>query len=389
MIYFIGDFGYFGCDENEHKLIKHISKIKENMKNNTNSNNHIDNENMNNGKNILLLGGDNFYPYGIEHEKDIKLNLFGKYFNFMKKNQIYGVLGNHDYGGCINYQLNNKFFNCEKNFYIINKGNIDIYMIDTTVIDYITHTHLSKVYENIFPEEHESFHKLHQYRIQHDYSYNSINEWTKFKKKMLYDLFNNRNRVLHELDASLKKSYDNKKTIILVGHYPLQSYGSYYINNGQNITFKHLVPLILKYNINYYICGHDHNNQHLHYSYDDLENIQTIIQFKLTMDDNEFINKTMNEYMKTKIERTNNTINNTNNLKKELHTFICGSFVETYYGYYSNMLEIYRSLEKHHAVNFDSTRNAYLKITPSKKSILISFIDAKTNKDFYSVCCNI
>lgn len=383
MIYFIGDFGYFGCDINEHTLINNITKLKQHMiENNTTNENNVDEETM------LLLGGDNFYPMGIEHDKDIKLKLFGNYFNFLNKHQIHGVLGNHDYGGYINYQLNNNYFNCKKNLYVINKGTIDLFMIDTTVIDYNTYTPVVKVYENIFPKEHNLFHKTHEFNKKNDKKYNAFNELQKFKKRMLMDLFNNRRTMLKELDNSLHKSYKNGKTIVLVGHYPLQSYGSYYSHNDNNTIFKHLVPLILKYNINYYICGHEHNNQHLYYSSNDLENIHNNIQNKLITDDVDFIDKTMEIYNKNKLESQSNKgyIGVKNKNPDGLHIFICGSFVETYYGYFSNMLEIHHLHDKHYVVNFDASRKAYLKITPSKKSILISFIDTETNKYFYSVC---
>jgi 3',5'-cyclic AMP phosphodiesterase CpdA len=51
--------------------------------------------------------------------------------------------------------------------------------------------------------------------------------------------------------------------IIVVGHYPIFSAG----DHGDIDEMKsYLLPLLLKYNVHAYICGHDHISEHLTYS---------------------------------------------------------------------------------------------------------------------------
>ena len=57
------------------------------------------------------------------------------------------------------------------------------------------------------------------------------------------------------LEIELEKSKNPK---ILVGHYPILSYGMYGVN--KNLFIK-LYPILSKHNVKYYISGHDHNLQ--------------------------------------------------------------------------------------------------------------------------------
>lgn len=367
MIYFIADFGYFGNNDNHIILEQNCQQLKKAIE-------------KNDTKSILLLGGDNFYPRGIENDDDIKLELFRDMFNFLPKDNIFGVLGNHDYGGQIKYQLTNPYFTCKKNFYIVNDGTIDYYMIDTTNIDYLSYTSILNVYENIFPEDNDDFHRVHQERIINDDNYNAILTWQNFKKQMESDLFENRRRLLEELDKSFEKSIENNKTIILVGHYPLQTFGSYYSINENCILMKHLAPLILKHNINFYISGHDHNNQHIYYTRDEIENNLSTVQHMNPNDDIIFINKILKEYSTIKKQNTK--------YEKEngLHMYICGSFIDTYYGYYKTIEDIRHFQAIVNVIFFNSDKQSYLTIKNEDqfKSILFSFVDIKTNKEYYS-----
>jgi hypothetical protein len=349
MIYFISDFGFFYCNEKYEKLKNNISKLKENIQKNNN--------------NILLLGGDNFYPDGLEHEKDIKLKRFGELFNFIPKTRMYATLGNHDYSGYTNLQYNNNYFTCKHSFYILPYENIDIYMIDTTVIDYTTYTLPLDVYRNLFPEK---------YIILNNNSSLYIEDKNDI---ILNDLFMYRRIILERLDYQMRNSTSRNKKCIIVGHYPLQTYSYYNTINNKNNVFKHLLPLILKYNINCYICGHDHSNQHLNYSEKELLDIMDN-QIKTQFDDYIFINQIMKYYLKIKC-----------NTFKGLDIFICGTFVDTYK---KNHISNYMSINddnKSYLINYEPFINSYIIIEKKARYIILRYIDVNTNEEYYSVNC--
>lgn len=54
--------------------------------------------------------------------------------------------------------------------------------------------------------------------------------------------------------------YLNPTWLIVVGHYPIFSRGEH----GDISELKeYLLPLLIKYKVNAYICGHDHISEHL------------------------------------------------------------------------------------------------------------------------------
>ena len=61
--------------------------------------------------------------------------------------------------------------------------------------------------------------------------------------------------MLDWLDDELKNSNNTK---FVLGHYPIFSFGMYGINKK---LFEILFPILRKYNVKYYISGHDHNLQ--------------------------------------------------------------------------------------------------------------------------------
>ena len=104
-IYLIGDIGDYNQQTN--KIINNIKKeIKED-------------------DNIVFLG-DNFYPFGVKSITDPKWNDFK---NFDIKNKVWSILGNHDYLGNINAQLefNLKNWNMPNYFYKKTFSNYDFF----------------------------------------------------------------------------------------------------------------------------------------------------------------------------------------------------------------------------------------------------------------------
>lgn len=186
---------------------------------------------------ILILGGDNFYPNGTLVPSDI--NKFQKYFHDIPC-PIYGCLGNHDYHGQIKYQINNPYYILPHSYYTFTYKDTEVFVIDTALLSY-------------------SSESPHYYTQNYDIKVNTY-EW--FRKQRLMMLF--------WLNRKLKSSTKSKK--ILVGHYPMESRGMYH--NQYKILQQSLFMLCIEYNIKFYFCGHDHNTQHFNWSQTEMESIQ-------------------------------------------------------------------------------------------------------------------
>lgn len=196
-IYLLGDIGYFNNTTNiiMNNIIKNI---------------HDDD--------IIFLLGDNFYPSGVSSFEDIRWDNLKKI-----SNPIYAVLGNHDYLGDINIQIKKNIdnWNMINNYYMKNINNIDFFFIDTSIL---------------IP------------------NYSNLNyELVKSKLKKEPSIVSK--NMIDWLNDELKKSKNMK---IVIGHYPILSYGMYGINKS---LIEILFPIFKKYGVNYYISGHDHNLQ--------------------------------------------------------------------------------------------------------------------------------
>tara|TARA_A100001015_G_C15015214_1_gene725167 strand:- start:1656 stop:2660 length:1005 start_codon:yes stop_codon:yes gene_type:complete len=332
MFYFIADFGIYN-------LVSSLSLL---------SNNIYDEMNKND---ILLLGGDNFYPMGVEKNDD--LDKFGKFFN-KYNNNIYGVLGNHDYFGRIKYQMiGNKYFKIPNHYYKLNQNNIDVYMIDTTLISPISDTNLFDVLGNI--DSNRLFDIMSNKKTSNDKKISNVRNF----------LFKKRRELLEWLDINMNYSKKNNKKIIVIGHYPIFSYGTYEFQNKENVCLKHLIPLFLKHKVNSYISGHDHSNQHFKIPAKKLLNIFNSIL--LTLDDDlVFIDKIL-----TDISKNNNLFN------YNLNSFICGTSVQKY-NVYNNKKD---DICKINNVNF----NCYLKIFEDGDKIHINYIDSVDKKIKFNI----
>jgi hypothetical protein len=332
MINFIADFGHF-IKERMNDIKNLRDKIYKNMNNND----------------LLLLGGDNFYPNGLINNDDIKLIYFKTIFNEYNEN-IYGILGNHDYHQCIKPQMNNNYFKIPNYYYKISHDEFDIFMIDTTILDPNICTDISDVYRNINPDNYQNIKDL---------------PYIDKLKIMRSEISQLRRKILDYLDNELNISNINNKIKIVCGHYNLLSYG-YYVNifNNNNIIIKHLLPLFIKHRVNIYLCGHDHTNQHIVFSEND--NKSLLDNFKYDTDDDiEFITKIKNE-----IVDYNTTI----------HQFICGTAIDSYnhilYNNINNSMSIYK----------DYKHNCYINIsTKISNSIIVKFINTENNTDIYSI----
>ena len=180
----------------------------------------VKNININKTDDVILFLGDNFYPSGVNSIYDSNWNNLKKLENEVP---IWSVLGNHDYLGDISSQIKFNLYNWNlpNHYYKKTFDNIDFFFIDTSI--------LLPDYSNI------------DYNIVKC----SIKQEPILKSKEMIDW----------LEIELDKSNNPK---ILVGHYPIMSYGVYGVNKK---LFLQLYPILTKYNVKYYISGHDHNLQ--------------------------------------------------------------------------------------------------------------------------------
>ncbi len=173
-----------------------------------------------NSDDIIVLLGDNFYPNGIKSIHDTDWNKFN---DLNIPIVTYSVLGNHDYLGNIDaqieYKLNN--WNMDSNYYKKSVDKYDLFFIDTCII--------TPEYSNI--------------------NYNIV------KSKLKEEPIKYLKKMLEWLDDELHKS---TKIKIVIGHYPIISLGIYGINN---MLFNKLFPIFKKHDVRYYFSGHDHNLQ--------------------------------------------------------------------------------------------------------------------------------
>lgn len=173
-----------------------------------------------NNNDILLILGDNFYPNGINSNDDKNWN---NYINLNNNLKTYCILGNHDYLGNVQSQINYKLNNwcMEDHYYKKTIDKFDIFFLDTSI--------LVPNYSNL--------------------NYNIV------KSKINKEPLNESLVITNWLSEELEKSTNYK---IVIGHYPIVSFGMYGLNKK---LFEILFPIFKKYDVKCYISGHDHNLQ--------------------------------------------------------------------------------------------------------------------------------
>lgn len=203
---------------------------------------------------FVISTGDNFYEWGLTSPSDEAFDVSFRNVYNQSELQVpwHAVLGNHDYGevddpgkgpkNCPKHeeecyyspihQLDPRLidrdsrWHCERSFKLsLVDGNVDILFIDTTPI-------LTKYEEK---------------------------SWAVNKGGVLQQSWEEQ---VKELDGKLHRS--TAKIKILVGHHPIRT------NHQDDFQFDDMVdtiePLIVKHKVALYMCGHDHNLQHIHVS---------------------------------------------------------------------------------------------------------------------------
>jgi len=189
---------------------------------------------------FVLALGDNFYYDGV---KDVDDPRFGETYDHVFTDASLGidwyfVAGNHDHNGNVSaeiaYSKIEKRWNFPSYFYPLSfslpsgSKTMDVLMLDTILLC-----------GNSDDNDHG---------VQPEGPENSMVA----------------EKQLSWLEDQLRKS--KADYLIVTGHYPVFSISSH---GPTHCLLHRLLPLLHKYNVSAYFCGHDHNLQHLEYTVND------------------------------------------------------------------------------------------------------------------------
>lgn len=185
---------------------------------------HIVNDFKSNDK--LILMGDNFYPVGVKSSEDAQWMNYRMMFSPIGFKNIFGVMGNHDYEGDPNIQINSPYmWNTDFYYKYSLSKDTELFFIDTVPL-----------YENHCGIQHSDMRRIH--------------DKTYFQLQMAQ---------LYWLENHLSESTAKNK--IVFGHYPIITNGFYKERMDQ---LKETLFEIFKENeVTAYVSGHEHNIQYI------------------------------------------------------------------------------------------------------------------------------
>lgn len=187
---------------------------------------------------FVLVLGDNFYPTGVKSLNDPhwKISFENVYTAPSLQVPWYVTLGNHDYGGSIQAQIDysaiSSRWKLPSRYYSFEK-NID----DSTKVLFVI------IDSNPFIKSYLAMDKDNE-----ELDTNSINDLRDQDKK----------KQLIWMDSVLANS--NAKWKIVAAHHPVFSGGEH---GDTPEMIDQVNPLLIKYNVNLFLCGHDHDMQHI------------------------------------------------------------------------------------------------------------------------------
>ncbi|XP_065631636.1 purple acid phosphatase 3 [Quercus suber] len=181
---------------------------------------------------LVVSTGDNFYENGLTsiHDPSFKKSFAKIYTAKSLQKRWYSVLGNHDYRGNVEAQLNpilrkiDRRWLCLRSF-VLSSGIVDFFFVDTTPF-------------------------VDKYFLRpghHTYDWRGVLPRKEYLAKLLKDL-----------DLALTASTANWK--IVIGHHPIQSIG-HHGDTAELIV--RLLPILEVHDIDMYINGHDHCLEHI------------------------------------------------------------------------------------------------------------------------------
>lgn len=189
------------------------------------------------GADFFVITGDNFYPSGVASTQDYSwLASFEQiYTAHSLQNPWYVVLGNHDYKG--NVQAEIDYTKISRRWYMPAR-----YYSKIVTVDDDTTQQALFIFLDTSPF-------ISQYYSSNEHKENIKSQDTTAQKIWL--------------EAVLKNASPNIKWKIVVGHHPLYTGGKRITSidtKQMNESFK---PIFEKYKVDAYICGHEHNLQYI------------------------------------------------------------------------------------------------------------------------------
>ncbi|OVA16171.1 Phosphoesterase domain [Macleaya cordata] len=181
---------------------------------------------------FVISTGDNFYDDGLTGINDpaFEESFTNIYTAESLQKQWYNVLGNHDYRGDVEAQLNpilrkldSRWF-CMRSF-VVDAEIVELFFVDTTPL-------VDKYFTD--PKDHKY-------------------DWRGVTPRENYI-----SNVLKEVESALKES--NAKWKIVVAHHPVRSAGHH---GDTEELVKLLLPILQANNVDLYINGHDHCLEHI------------------------------------------------------------------------------------------------------------------------------
>ncbi len=186
---------------------------------------------------FIMTLGDNFYDRGVRSMydqlwyscwKDIFINPHEN----MKDIKWHAILGNHDYfGGYDSVEAQIYRTNIDNNWFLPNEN---YYYRDERTNSYFIHIDTCKIYPELYAET-------------------SL----MISKRQIMETLNYLEFVLERANRY------GANWIFVFGHYHIFSNGYY---KNYKIMEERLLPLLEKYNVDVYFCGHEHNYQVLKYN---------------------------------------------------------------------------------------------------------------------------
>lgn len=180
---------------------------------------------------FIISTGDNFYPNGVASVQDPQWNssFENVYSDFSLNTDWYVVLGNHDYRGNVQAEIDYTSISRRWNM-------PDRYFTFTKTID--DGATIQFLFIDTSPLNDEYYHEK------------------KYKNAVAgTDTTAQLNWLRKELTAS------TATWKIVIGHHPLYTGGKRI--NDQNFVRPHVEPILREYNVDFYIAGHEHDLQYI------------------------------------------------------------------------------------------------------------------------------
>lgn len=183
---------------------------------------------------FVLALGDNFYDDGVSSVTDSlwQTDFHDIYASDSLNVPWYAILGNHDYHGSIEAQVQRTFVNGEtmwtmpetyyyETFDLPKGGTMSIVFIDTCLLD---------------PYQKDTELVL------------SNPQWQEMRQAQL-----------EWIDSTLEELSQTATWLVVAGHYPIYSIGEH---GDDTYLIADLLPILLRHKVHAYFTAHDHNHQH-------------------------------------------------------------------------------------------------------------------------------